>query len=160
MAIVTFMLEQLSRAVIFFRPVAKAIPVVMLTSIFCSCQTVPREYPLKAFTTDGCTGGPEGTRSDPDAWLGACLEHDYRYWQVGTLKQRREADIVLREQIRDSGHPVVANLAFLSVRFGGSAVWPTPWRWGYGWEGYPRFPRPLTQAEKKKVTAEIRPHQL
>ncbi len=132
-------------------PILTAIVVIFLTAGFSSCRTLPREVPLRDFTTDGCTGGPEGTRCDDDAWLHACLEHDFRYWQGGTRKQRREADILLREQIRETGNPGMGNLAFVAVRIGGSALWPTPFRWGYGWDQYPRFPRPLTPAEERAV---------
>lgn len=134
-----------------FRPLAIGISTILSALSLSSCQTLPREVPLRDFTTDGCTGGPEGTRCDDDAWLHACLEHDFRYWQGGTRQQRREADIVLREQIRETGNPGMGNLAFVAVRLGGSALWPTPFRWGYGWEQYPRFPRPLTAREEKLV---------
>jgi len=133
------------------RPFAIGIHVILLAVSFSSCQTLPREVPLRDFTTDGCSGGPEGTRCDPHAWLHACLEHDFRYWQGGTRQQRREADLVLREEIRDAGYPLMGHLAYLSVRLGGSALWPTPFRWGYGWEQYPRFSRPLTADEEKAV---------
>ncbi len=133
------------------RPFITGICPMLLALTFSNCRTLPREVPLRDFTTDGCTGGPEGTRCDPDAWLHACLEHDFRYWQGGTRKQRREADILLREQIRETGNPGMGNLAFVAVRVGGSALWPTPFRWGYGWEQYPRFYRPLTEEEKKAV---------
>lgn len=134
-----------------FRPIHTAIVVISLAAGFSSCRTLPREVPLRDFTTDGCTGGPEGTRCDPDAWLHACTEHDWRYWQGGTRKQRREADRILREKISAEGYPGMGNLAFVAVRIGGSALWPTPFRWGYGWDQYPRLPRPLTTSEEREV---------
>jgi hypothetical protein len=133
------------------RPVAVLAGMTLLAAIFSSCQTLPREVGLREYTTDDCSCGPEGTRRDPTAWLEACHEHDYRYWQGGTRQQRREADLVLRNEIRKTGNPVIGNIAYASVRLGGAAIWPTPFRWGYGWEQYPRFPRPLTEAEKKRV---------
>lgn len=133
------------------RRISAGTAVVFLASTLGSCRTLPREAPLRDFTTDGCTGAPEGTRSDPDAWLHACLGHDLRYWQGGTRKQRREADRLLRKEISDAGYPGMGNLAFVAVRLGGSALWPTPFRWGHGWDQYPRFYRPLTAAEENEV---------
>lgn len=63
------------------------------------------------------------------------------------MRERREADLALRQGITDSGYPAIGAMAYLGVRLGGSAILPTPWRWGFGWKEYPRRPRPLSEAE-------------
>lgn len=63
------------------------------------------------------------------------------------MGERRKADLALRQGITDSGHPAMGMIAYVGVRFGGSAILPTPWRWGFGWKEYPRLPRPLSAAE-------------
>jgi len=116
-----------------------------------SCQTRGPLSDLRPFASDGCTCFPEGTKQDPSAWRAACETHDRAYWQGGTMKQRREADHALRGGIAASGYPVISNLTYVGVRLGGSAILPTPWRWGFGWKEYPRWPRPLGEAELELV---------
>lgn len=77
----------------------------------------------------------------PDGdWGGCCVEHDLAYWYGGTWRQRLKADRALRNCVASQGgfwYTVLAWAMFFGVRVGGMAVWPTPWRWGYGW----RWPR-------------------
>ncbi|MCG8600936.1 MAG: hypothetical protein MI807_12395 [Verrucomicrobiales bacterium] len=111
-----------------------------------SCRTV-REPELRAFATDGCTCYPDGTLQAPDLWRPDCVAHDYAYWRGGSRAERREADRKLREGIREKGKPLAADVAFLGVRLGGTPFLPTPWRWGYGWN---QFPRGYRAAEDRK----------
>lgn len=115
------------------------------------CQSRPRPIALRPFVFDGCTCFPEGSRREPSAWSDACEKHDLAYWRGGTMRERREADLALRQGISASGYPAIGTMAYLGVRLGGAAILPTPWRWGFGWKEYPRRPRPLTPAEQAMV---------
>ncbi|HEX4926047.1 MAG TPA: hypothetical protein VFV50_18280 [Bdellovibrionales bacterium] len=107
-------------------------------------------WTLSDFTTDGCTVIEEGTKQDPDKWGHCCYEHDLAYWAGGTYSERRAADLKFMECIRDAGEPELAVFAYLGVRVGGSALVPSPYRWGYGWSGVRGY-WPLTPAERAEV---------
>ena len=63
-------------------------------------------------TTDGCTGVPDGN------YCQACHRHDFRY-RNGTVS-RAEADALLREDVRERGHPFLGWIFWVGVRlFGG-----------------------------------------
>lgn len=98
------------------------------------------------FAADGCSCFPDGT------WGHHCVEHDLAYWRGGTAQQRLQADRLLRQRLADDGRPLVGNLMFLGVRFGGTPWLPTPWRWGFGWP-YPRGYRELSAAEQGAAQA-------
>ncbi|MGI9266331.1 MAG: hypothetical protein ACR2QY_02300 [Akkermansiaceae bacterium] len=88
-------------------------------------------------------------------WRDDCVVHDYAYWKGGTWKERRDADRKLRDGIRSKGKPVIAQLAYMGVRLGGTPWLPTPWRWGFGWHEFPRGYRPVSLDEWlmiKKIT--------
>lgn len=83
--------------------------------------------PPRPYVSDGCSVAP-------DLDVGACCEaHDLRYWRGGSCDERRSADAELAACIRARGHPLLAKLYFVGVRIGGAPLWPTPWRWGFGW---------------------------
>lgn len=83
--------------------------------------------PPKPFRSDGCS-------LVPDLDIGDCCErHDHAYWQGGSCAQRRQADAVLAQCIREHGRPRIATLYHAGVRIAGAAWLPTPWRWGFGW---------------------------
>ncbi|MGO0307219.1 hypothetical protein ACTL6P_11510 [Endozoicomonas acroporae] len=105
---------------------------------------------LKPFVSDGCSLFPNGTLSQPDQWLHCCVSHDFTYWQGGTEEGRLHSDQALRQCLRESGHPRIGAVMYAGVRFGGSPLWPTPFRWGFGWE-YPRLYRPLSSEELYQV---------
>jgi hypothetical protein len=93
------------------------------------------------FTTDGCSGGISWAwrkiTGKAPPWEGICVEHDKIYWVGGTIEQRRAADRQLMSALTLAGHPILAFVFWIGVRFGGHPLLPTPWRWGYGWK-YPR----------------------
>ena len=101
---------------------------------------------LADFTTDGCSMFPDGTPTQPKLWCQCCVDHDKAYWAGGTADERRHADVVLKECVLALGQPKTAELIWVGVRFGGSAYWPTPFRWSYGWP-YTRGYRALTLTE-------------
>jgi hypothetical protein len=70
-----------------------------------------------------------------------CNNHDVHYWSGGTEDARKDADRVLRQCIADRGHPGLAQIYYGGVRVMGTPLFPTPWRWGFGWpffHGYDR----------------------
>lgn len=106
---------------------------------------------LSAFKFDGCSCFPEGTLREPDRWKHHCLAHDRAYWQGGTQKERKTADLELRDRIRHEGSPVVAQIAYAGVRIGGTPWLPTPWRWGFGWSEFPRGYREISDEERLQL---------
>jgi hypothetical protein len=105
---------------------------------------------LKPFVSDGCSAFPDGTFSRHSLWLGCCTAHDFAYWQGGSYQQRERADKDLQACVAQLGEPEVALFMLAGVRLGGSPLWPTTFRWGYGW-GYPRLYGPLSDAEQAQV---------
>lgn len=93
-------------------------------------QTIARQ-PDFIFTTDGCS------RSLDDGWVACCIEHDIAYWCGGSEADRKVADQNFKRCVNQQNN-VVGNLYYLGVRLGGVPWLPTPWRWGYGWEEWPR----------------------
>ena len=106
---------------------------------------------LKDFTSDGCSLFPDGTMGDRAKWCECCLQHDIAYWRGGAEQERKTADEALRacvlERTRDKA---LAETMYLGVRAGGHPVFPTWYRWGYGWT-YGRGYKPLTEQEQQEV---------
>ena len=105
---------------------------------------------LSPFTSDGCSAFPDGTFAQQDLWLSCCTEHDRAYWQGGTFSEKMAADNALRECVAALGEGGIAYLMQAGVLVGGSAYYPTSFRWGYGWE-YPRPYKPLSAGDFAKV---------
>ncbi|SRR5713226_8431937 len=106
---------------------------------------------LNEFTSDGCSLFPDGTLRDRTLWCGCCFNHDIAYWRGGSEDERKEADKALRACVLDrTGNKALAEMMYKSVRVGGSPVFPTWYRWGYGWK-YGRGYKPLTQEEQKQA---------
>jgi len=105
---------------------------------------------LEPFSSDGCSAFPDGTPFQQTLWLECCTDHDLAYWQGGTQAQRSEADLALEACVSKVGEPRIARLMLAGVRVGGSPIWPTQFRWGYGWP-YPRTYRELTTSETAQV---------
>jgi len=104
------------------------VALISLCIILCGCNST-----LKPFTSDGCSSFPNGTYKQDELWLECCTEHDRSYWQGGTYADRLEADKALRMCVKEVGEPEIALLMLAGVRVGGSPLWPTAFRWGYGW---------------------------
>ena len=119
-----------------------------------ACTTTPQkgleqspQIVLADFTTDGCSMFPDGTAAQPKLWCQCCVEHDKAYWAGGTEDARRDADIKLKECVLALGQTKTAKIIWFGVRIGGSAYWPTPFRWSYGWP-YTRGYQALNLAEQ------------
>ena len=102
------------------------------------------------FTTDGCSWFPDGYLKQRTLWLDCCIAHDYAYWKGGSRDERMEADRQLKSCVSSLGLPTLGWLMELGVYVGGSPVFPTSFRWDYGWP-YPRRYRALTEEELKQV---------
>ncbi len=111
---------------------------------------------LEPFTTDGCSLFPDGTFSDKAKWQDCCIEHDIAYWQGGTEEDRLNADFELKRCIFErTGDSILAQTVYDAVRTWGSPLFPTWYRWGYGWP-YGRGYEALTEEEILQVTQRLR----
>lgn len=119
-----------------------------LSSLLAACASPTT---LRPFTTDGCSLYPDRSASSGQDWCGCCVVHDRAYWRGGSEAERLKADEALRACVQArTDDPARAATMFRGVRIGGSAWWPTPFRWGYGW-GYGRYYRPLNLAESAEA---------
>jgi hypothetical protein len=111
---------------------------------------------LREFTSDGCSLFPDGTLKDRSKWCGCCFAHDIAYWQGGTEEERKAADAALRDCVVErTGDEALAETMYLGVRAGGHPVFPTWYRWAYGWS-YGRGYRPLTDEEREQVKEKLK----
>jgi len=112
---------------------------------------------LSAFESDGCSLSPDGnflstSKQQQNLWCGCCFRHDISYWQGGTSEERLEADKTFKQCIKEStGSEELSLLMYNAVRAGGSSMYPTWYRWGYGWP-YGRGDKALTEMEKEAVS--------
>ncbi len=106
---------------------------------------------LRRFTTDGCSLFPDRSADGSKDWRACCVTHDRRYWRGGRSVLRLKADEELRACVaQTTGDKGLARVMYTGVRIGGSAYWPTSFRWAYGW-GYGRFYTPLTEGEQQEA---------
>lgn len=90
-----------------------------------------RLRPDYLFTTDGCSRWPDGS------WTVCCIVHDILYWCGGSAPEREDADRELMRCVNGRA-PIMGDIVYAGVRIGGHPWLPTPWRWGYGWDQWPR----------------------
>jgi len=130
------------------------LPAALLALV--GCATVQRGGArLAPFHSDGCSLFPDGRPGEPGLWCDCCLRHDVAYWRGGTGEERRVADLALRACVLErTGNPALAETVYLGVRAGGAAIFPTWYRWGYGWP-YGRGERPLDAAEQADIEEEL-----
>ena len=129
---------------------AKISHVALVGFLVVGCQSA-QPPGLSAFRFDGCSCFPDGTPRQPELWKQHCLAHDHAYWQGGTFMERKAADLELRDAIRREGKPLIAQIAYAGVRIGGTPWLPTPWRWGFGWNEFPRGYREISDEERLKI---------
>lgn len=119
------------------------------------CCTTAWAADLKDFTSDGCSLFPDGTIGDRGKWCECCLLHDIAYWRGGTEDERRRSDEDLRTCVLDrTEDKALAETMYLGVRAGGHPVFPTWYRWAYGWT-YGRGHKPLTDEEQAKTREKL-----
>lgn len=110
---------------------------------------------LNEYASDGCSLFPDGTLEERSLWCDCCFNHDVAYWRGGSEKEREQADKALRACVLErTGNKVLADMMYDGVRVGGSPVFPTWYRWGYGWK-YGRGYKPLTEAEQTQVASKL-----
>ena len=125
------------------------LPVALLLAALLTACASPST--LRPFSTDGCSLYPDRSAATGKDWCDCCVAHDRAYWRGGSEQERLKADEALRACVQDrTGDPEQAALMFRGVRIGGSAYWPTWFRWGYGW-GYGRYYRPLNLSESAEA---------
>lgn len=125
--------------------------VMRQTLHFLKTGSFDHEPLIKPFTSDGCSLFPDGTIKDINLWCSCCINHDLAYWRGGTERERKEADQALRACVQEKiGNSALSNLMYSGVRMGGASIFPTWYRWGYGWP-YGRSDRPLTDKEEESV---------
>ena len=130
---------------------------LLTTLILSACLPVHPE--LAPFTSDGCSLFPDGTFDDRNQWCDCCQQHDLAYWQGGSADARHQADLLLRDCIRQrTGKPALAETMYLGVRAGGHPAFPTWYRWGYGWP-YGRGYQPLSEAEQMQIRKRLATYQ-
>lgn len=122
-----------------------------------SSRALPAKVALKPFSTDGCSVWIDGPPKSPYLWRHCCVAHDRDYWQGGSEAARIQSDKNLRQCIADLAGPAMANYMYFFVTTGGSPMWLTPYRWGYGWgyldAGKPRGYKLLTAEEQAEIDA-------
>lgn len=105
-----------------------------ITGIFLNINFAVYANDLKPFSTDLCTGYPEGPVNEPMKWAHCCIVHDLNYWVGGTTHDRLAADYELKNCVAETGEISQAQIIFLGVRMG----YYSPYhikdkRWGNGW---------------------------
>jgi hypothetical protein len=122
--------------------------------------TAAAENTLKPFTTDGCSMWLDGYPSQPNLWRHCCVTHDKAYWIGGPQELRTAADENLRACVTSAAGKGMGGYMHFFVSTGGSPLWFTPYRWGYGWSylenGRPRGYKTLTPEELLMV-AQLEP---
>jgi len=110
---------------------------------------------LDDFSSDGCSQFPDGTFTQENLWCDCCISHDIAYWQGGSRKQKKQADQKLRACVLNkTGSILLADTMYYGVTFGGSPVFPTWYRWGYGWR-YGRGFQSLNANEKQQLEEKL-----
>jgi hypothetical protein len=112
-------------------------------------------FTLNEFKTDYCTMYKEGPANDPEAWKDCCLEHDMYYWAGGTIKERKVADLRLKECVEDLGYPLEAKLIYSGVLLGHLSPIKSKYPWNNGWKGKRQY-LSLTTSERQQVEMMIK----
>ena len=93
---------------------------------------MPKVHPgeLQPFSSDACSLFPNGSLTRRNLWCECCFNHDVAYWKGGTSDERVAADKALRQCVLDKTNDLMlADLMYSGVRSGGSAFFPTWYRW-------------------------------
>lgn len=110
---------------------------------------------IQDFKSDGCSLFPDGHFTDRNLWCECCFVHDVAYWRGGSRDDRRQADETLRDCVlKQTEDRVLAKIMFEGVRAGGRPVFPTWYRWGYGWK-YGRNYATLSDQELMQVAEKL-----
>lgn len=127
----------------------------ILLTLFMNTKAFAANDALVSFQTDFCTGIPEGTPSDREAWKNCCLLHDMLFWAGGDRDDRDAADLTLKTCVEESGYPHIARVIYHAVRLGSySPIKFENKKWNFGWPERPTHQK-LTAADVDRIEAEI-----
>jgi hypothetical protein len=128
-----------------------------ILALLAGCTTLQQPPPnvLKVFTSDGCSLSPNGTSASPNSLLKCCIHHDYAYWKGGTRDERAQADLDLKACVTKASSERVGEIFYRAVHVGGSNVFKTDFRWGYGWSRGHDY-SPLTLDETAQVETQTK----
>ncbi|MEM7276785.1 MAG: hypothetical protein AAF385_01565 [Pseudomonadota bacterium] len=133
----------------------------LLTAVFvCLLIACKHDPTLKPFSSDGCSLFPDSALLGDEDWCTCCFEHDLAYWRGGDKAERKQADERLRDCVElRTGDKAFASTMYLGVRAGGSAYFPTWYRWGYGWKGRKKYLAlsPVENAQADKLLKRFPP---
>lgn len=103
---------------------------------------------LQDFSTDHCSMFFDGT------WADCCIAHDIKYWMGGTEEERTNADEELRQCVGEKDLKALGDMMYLGVRLGGSPLWSTSFKWGYGWVNRQPY-KELSSEERREVLQKL-----
>lgn len=119
--------------------------------LLCACSSPNRSTGLKPFTSDGCSLFPDKDYWEGGSWCQCCVKHDYQYWKGGPLSSRKQADLELKDCVlQATGDEALVNTMYLGIRSGGKSLWPSSFRWGYGWP-YGTGNKPITDKQERQI---------
>lgn len=128
---------------------------ILITVFILSAQNLIAEE-IDDFSSDGCSQFPDGTFTQKNLWCDCCITHDIAYWQGGSLKLKKQADKDLRACVLNKTNSfLLANTMYFGVIIGGLPIFPTWYRWGYGWR-YGRGFKSLNLFEKQQVEEKLK----
>ena len=88
---------------------------IILLSYFISFTAIADQ--IKPFTTDGCSMFPDDNMENHVKWMQCCIHHDYTYQKGGTEKERKVADLELKECVAELGEKYISSPSrYLLVR--------------------------------------------
>jgi len=129
-----------------------AIQVLAIALLACGCASASEP---RSFSSDGCSLFPDGDLGNRTLWCDCCFAHDIAYWRGGTKADRKKSDKTLRDCVRKrTGNKALADMMYQGVRTGGHPVFPTWYRWAYGWS-YGRGYKPLSEEEQQRLRARL-----
>lgn len=110
---------------------------------------------LKPFDSDGCSLFPDGSINNRKLWCECCLQHDIAYWKGGNKADKEQADKDLRNCVlKKTGNKMLAEIMYRGVQVGGHPIFPTWYRWAYGWQ-YLRGFKPISKSEHQLVSRQL-----
>jgi len=108
---------------------------------------------LKPFTTNGCTGFPDGTTRSPTLWRHCCVHHDLAFWAGGCRSFRDEADLELKRCVAGTDSRLTALIMYIGVRIGAhSPIKLKGERWNNGWQDGRSDRQPLSVADFQSIS--------
>ena len=114
----------------------------------------PLTNEIYPFTTDGCSRFPDGGKKRA-LWLICCEVHDVAYWAgVGGEKGRAKADEDLYTCVSKRTNRAFGSLVWSGPRFtplNTSRLFPSEYRWGYGWPFVLGTHIPLNTLQKESI---------